>query len=157
MDVMATSPTSSPIAPPSRGPLRLRLNEAPAPGEPDGAWWPWSRSLHVEAADLVDHFPQSDGRVNRLLFSRPDWDDSMAAGGAVRRILAARGPVKVGSFPSDDTALMIVTLASGRRLKLIVIPSDFNHADAAELLGSAGATGATRTNETRWDDENPHT
>jgi hypothetical protein len=155
---LTTSPTTSPTAPSVRGPLRLRLNEAPAHGDPDGAWWPYSRSLHTEAADLVDHFPRADGRVNRLLFSRPDWDDSTAAGRGVRRILAARGPVKVGSFPSDDTALMIVTLASGRRLKLIVIPSDLNPADAEELLGSSGATSAAHTGGTdwaRWDDESP--
>ena len=138
----------------------MRLNEAPAPGEPDGAWWPWSRSLHVEAADLVDHFPQSDGRVNRLLFSRPDWDDSMAAGGAVRRILAARGPVKVGSFPSDDTQLMVLTMATGQRLRLDVVPSDTAPADARARMDAVESSTAAEGEDRAWaiwDDEAPHT
>jgi hypothetical protein len=66
--------------------------------------------------------------------------------------------VKVGSFPSDDTALMIATLASGQRLTLLVIPSDFNRADAEDLLASAGATSTTRAGGAdwaRWDDESP--
>src|SRR5690349_17664282 len=105
-------PTSPDLTHPSmfgRTPVRLRLVEDPAPGELAGVWWPQSRDLQMEAADLVDHFPSSAGRVERLLFSRPDWDASATAeGGGVRSIVAARGRVKVGSFPHDDTHLMIV-------------------------------------------------
>jgi hypothetical protein len=133
---MTTSPTS-----PTR-PLRLQLNPTPAPGAPDGAWWPRSRDLHTESADLVDHFPHSAGHINRLLYSRPDWDDATTDGRGVRRIVAARGPVKTGSFPRDDTHLMVLTMATGHRLKLLVIPSDTEPADAERLLGAAGTTGS---------------
>jgi hypothetical protein len=138
--------------------LRLRLSDSPVPGRADGAWWPRSRDLQQEAADLVDHFPTESGRVNRLLFSRPDWDDSTQAGHGVRKIEAARGPVKVGSFPSDDTHLMILTLASGQRLKLVVIPSDTPAAEGVRRLRDpdlATAVPGTATDQDRWDSESP--
>ena len=46
----------------------------PRPGAEDGVWWPRSRDFALEAADLVDHFPQQFGQVYRVVFSRPDWD-----------------------------------------------------------------------------------
>jgi hypothetical protein len=44
--------------------------------------------------------------------------------------------VKAGSFPGDDTHLMILMLASGQRLKLTVIPSDVGEAEGTRLLRS---------------------
>src|SRR3954468_14586678 len=113
---MTTSPSAStvPDAVPARVPLRLDLRPSCVAGLEDGGWWPQSRDLRVEAADLVDHFPPDVGRINRLLFSRPDWDDGEVDGRGLRRIHAARGPVKVGSFPRDDTHQMVLSMASGR-------------------------------------------
>lgn len=155
---MTTSPnlSSPPLAP--REPLRLRLGGGASPGSPDGAWWPQSRDLPTEAADLVDHFPSAAGRIYRLLFSRPDWDASPNPGERIRSIAAARGRVKVGSFPSDDTQLMILTLASGRRLKLLVIPSDTSPGDARRLMEAPGETDTTPGDgaaQERWDTETP--
>ena len=99
----------------------MQLAEPLIGGHVSGVWWPQSRNLQVEAADLVDHFPDQVGHIDRLLFSRADWEDSVVAGRGVRRIQARRGPVKVGSFPSDDTHLMILLLASGRRVSLTVV------------------------------------
>jgi hypothetical protein len=134
---MTTSPD------PARVPLRLSLSESPSPGEVAGAWWPQSRDLQVEAADLIDHLPASVGYVNRLLFSRPDWDDCVVGGRGTRRVHAARGPVKVGSFPADDTSEMVLALASGKRLRLLVVPPATDAAEADRLMrraaGSAGA------------------
>jgi uncharacterized protein DUF5994 len=101
----------------------MQLLDFPASGHIGGVWWPQSRDLQVEAADLVDHFPEQVGHIDRLLFSRPDWDNPVINGRGVRRIQARRGPVRVGSFPSDDTHLMILLLASGRRVSLKVIAS----------------------------------
>lgn len=157
---MTTSPSIPLPAPPTRGSLRLRLADGPALGAPDGAWWPRSRDLQEEAADLVDHFPDSAGRIYRLLFSRPDWDHSVNADASgVRKILAARGPVKVGSFPRDDTHLMILTMSSGRKLRLLVIPSSATRADGGRLLAAVGATdpvGGDSADPDRWDNEGGH-
>lgn len=128
-------PTVSTIST-GRAPLRLRLAEGRASGPLDGAWWPQSRDLRVEGADLVDHFPQDVGRVGRLLFSRPDWD-AVAGAPALHRIRVGRGSVKVGSFPSDDTRVMVATMQSGQRLRLLVVPSDTDPALAAEVMEQA--------------------
>jgi hypothetical protein len=112
----------------------MELAEPPPSGPVSGVWWPQSRNLQVEAADLVDHFPDRVGHIDRLLFSRPDWDNPVVDGRGVRRIQARRGPVKVGSFPRDDTHLMILLLASGRRVNLKVIASSTDPADADRQL-----------------------
>ena len=147
---MATSSHTSPTAPVVREPLRLRLRDSAAPGAVDGAWWPQSRDLQTEAADLVDHFPEAAGRINRLLFSRPDWDNSALGGHGIRMIRAARGPVKVGSFPHDDTQLMIAIMATGQRLKLLVIPSATGHAEGERRLRLALGTRPTDDSGADW-------
>ncbi|MFC7493394.1 MULTISPECIES: DUF5994 family protein [unclassified Nocardioides] len=132
---MPTSPTTnSPTV--ARVPLRLELHDD-ATNKLHGTWWPQSRNLQDEAADLVDHFPPAPGRIDRLLFSRPDWDNPTKDGRGVRLIQAQRGPVKVGSFPSDDTRLMVLTMASGRRLRLVVVPSDVEVAEGERRMRSA--------------------
>jgi len=73
----------------------------------------------------VDNFPHLIGQIERLLFSRPDWD-AVQGLASMRQIQAARGPVTVSSFPSDDTHLMVVMMSSGYRLRLLVVPSDAN-------------------------------
>lgn len=134
--------------------LRLHLSDPAPSGRVDGAWWPRSRDLHREAADLLDHFPEANGRISRLLFSRPDWDNAGQGGRGVRTIRAARGPVKVGSFPSDDTHLMILSMTSGQRLKLLVIPSDAPDGEQ-RLRAESGSTPDGATDLGRWDNESP--
>ncbi|MFJ9315749.1 DUF5994 family protein [Pimelobacter simplex] len=116
----------------SRVPLRIRLDNGFPSGPLDGAWWPQSRDLQVECADLVDHLPGLVGLPSRLLFSRPDWD-AVAEGASERTITASRGAVAVGSFPTDDTHLLVVVTSSGERLHLLVIPST-TETDVAEDL-----------------------
>lgn len=125
VDVMTTSPTVSISSQPSRQQLPI--------GTARRAWWPQSRDPQVEAADLVDHLPDRIGRVERLLFSRPDWD-AVSGAPSMRRIHAARGAVKVGYFPSDDTHVMIVKMHSGQRLRLLVVPSDTEPGLASRVM-----------------------
>jgi hypothetical protein len=152
---MPTSPTTSTAA--LRLPLRLELHDDPT-NYLHGAWWPRSRNLQAEAADLVDNFPPAAGRIHRLLFSRPDWDNPTTDGRGVRRIQARRGAVKVGSFPSDDTHRMVLTMASGRRLRLVVVSSDTASAEAERRMrtfAEQGAPDGTDADWARWDDESP--
>ncbi len=135
---MTTSPTGF-IPPPTAGervPLRIRLDASFQAGPVDGAWWPQSRDLQREAADLVDHFPRLVGRIDRLLFSRPDWD-AVSGAPSLRRIHAAHGAVKVRSFPSDDTHVIILKMASGQRLRLLVVPSDTEPGLASRVMQAA--------------------
>ncbi len=108
-------------------PLRLHLSPDPGSGLLDGVWWPWSDDLETEVADLVDHFPPEVGRVARVLFSRPDWSSHP------RHVRVGRGMVKTGSFPSDDTHQVLLTLKRDQRLTVLVVPAG-TAPEAAELL-----------------------
>lgn len=143
---MTTSPTvpnGSPT-PTERVPLRIRLSQGDPSGPLDGAWWPQSRDLQTEAADLVDAFPEPVGRVERMLFSRPDWD-VLPGTPSMHRIHARRGVIDVGSFPSDDTHVMVVTLWSGQRLRLLVVPSDTSPGVARRAMEQAANGANTQT------------
>lgn len=119
----------------SRVPLRLHMGEHPGRDRVDGAWWPQSRHLDVELADLVDQFPAYLGRITRALFSPPDWDP------APRRIPVARGYVKVGSFPRDDTHLIQLTTSDRTVLLVLVVPPAFTASQGAEALLAASTPG----------------
>ena len=131
---MMTSTSSAPTSPPtsspaaaqhrvaareaSREPLRLLLSPYPGRGALDGAWWPQSRDLEVELADLVDHFPATAGRIIRAVYSPPDWLTHP------RRIKVQRGFVKAGSFPRDDTHVILLRTYDDRILQLMVVPAE---------------------------------
>lgn len=114
-DVMTTPTSSGPES--GRAPLRLRLSPTPGKGPVDGGWWPQSRDLAIELADLVDHFPPDHGRVVRAIYSPPDWDEPP------RQVAVASGRVKVGSFPRDDTHVIRLKLSDRRVVYVQVIPS----------------------------------
>ncbi|HWJ09699.1 MAG TPA: DUF5994 family protein [Nocardioides sp.] len=128
------STSNSPVLqrpPLARVPLRLRLATPDRRNVVDGGWWPQSRDLEVELADLVDHFPGDGARVSRALFSPPDWDSSP------RRVPIARGYLKVGWFPGDDTHLLTVAMSDQTRLRILVIPSSFTRTQGEEALLAA--------------------
>lgn len=158
MDAMTASPDSLSTATPTRAPLRIRLGHSAISGHLDGVWWPQSRDLQAEGADLVDHFPRPAGHIDRLLFSRPDWDNPVSGGRGVRHIQAQRGRVKVGSFPRDDTHTMVLVLSTGKRLHLQVIPSAADAAEAARELQQFVPSDPAHSRDpgwARWDEALP--
>ncbi len=120
---------------PRRRPLRLRMGQAPGVDRLDGAWWPQSRDLAVELADLVDHFPADRGRVVRALFSPPDWELSP------RRVPVAAGYVEVGSLPRDDTHVIDLRTSEHVLLHVLVVPPEFSPGQGAEALLAGGTPG----------------
>jgi hypothetical protein len=150
---MSTSNGSTlapPIPPPSRGPLRLRMAEHPGRNHLDGGWWPQSRDLTVELADLVDHFPGKFGRIDRALVSPPDWEP------APRRIPVTAGYVKVGSFPRDDTHLILLRTSDRATLRVLVVPPGFTLDQGAEALLAAATTGNAHSAEDLLDEVTDH-
>jgi hypothetical protein len=128
---------ASEFAVPSREPIRLRMAAHPGRNHLDGGWWPQSRDLAVELADLVDHFPPRFGRILCALVSSPDWDP------APRRIPVSGGYVKVGSFPRDNTHLIHLKTSDRTILCVLVVPPRFTRAQGDEaLLASATAGNA---------------
>ncbi len=125
--------------------LRLVLKDRAVTGSLDGIWWPQSRDIAVEVRDLVNNFP--DGRISRVLFSRPDWDTHP------RTVQLGGRRMKTGSFPSDDTHLIVLTMTDHAVLRLLIVPPDhaagellmrldlagLDHHDARALLATGGA------------------
>jgi hypothetical protein len=130
---MTTS--NGPILTHIRVPLRLRMAERPGHDHLDGAWWPQSRDLAIELADLVDHFPAVLGRIVRAVYSPPDWDL------APRRIPTAHGYVKVGSFPRDDTHLVLLKTSDRNVLRVLVVPPEMSDDQGSEALLAAATRG----------------
>jgi hypothetical protein len=116
---------------PSRGPLRLRLAGHFGTNPLDGGWWPRSRDLAVELADLVDHFPTYLGRIVRVLVSSPDWEQ------APRRIPVDGGYVKVDLLSRDDTHLIHLKTSDRTVLRVLVIPPGFTDDQGDEALLAA--------------------
>jgi hypothetical protein len=142
-----------PIAARGSAPLRLRMAEHPGSGTLDGGWWPHSRDLAVELAALVDDFPPRSGRIVRALISPPDWDS------APRRIPVAGGYVKIGSFPRDDTHLIVLTTSDRTLLRVLVAPPGFTReqADEALLASATGGNAHSATDVLEEDADQPAT
>ena len=120
--------------------LRLQLKTTLGEGLLDGAWWPRSRNLTTELQALADHWPAHQGHIARALYSQADWDSPP------RRIYSAGSIIPAGSFPGDDTHLIVLTMAgSRRRVQLLVIPADTSTADAQRAVDLALRLDAPRT------------
>lgn len=134
-------------------PTGFELRPTPDRELPDGAWWPQTRILTDELGELFALWPSSAGRIIRVLYSPPDWDDrprSVPVGG--RR-------VKTGCFPRDDTHLITLTTRDGARRSLTVIAPDAAEQTATAVL--AGVSGKATVPESstatgdhpEWDDD----
>lgn len=119
----------------SRGPLRLDLAENPADSRLHGGWWPQSRDLAVELADLVDHFPARFGRVVHVLLSPADWDS------VPRRVPVAGGTVRVSPFPSARSHVIQLKTTEHAALHVLVVPPGFSEGQGAEALLAAATPG----------------
>jgi hypothetical protein len=132
-------PTSnSSVAVTGRVPLRLRTAQ-PGRGRLDGGWWPQSRHLAVELADLVEHFPPQLGRIVRALYSPPDWDTGTLPDPVLH------GAVKVRSFPGDEHHLLDVSTSDRTVLRLLVVPVALSGDQGEEALLAAATPGNSRT------------
>lgn len=136
---MSTSPSATDLPGPGSGAVRIELRDQRQVGGVDGAWLPRSRDFRHEVAALIDHFDLIEQRVHRVLFSRPDWDDVVIDGRGLRRVLATRGPVKVGSFPRDDTHQVVLSMAGGHRLTISVIPHTSDATEARRAMQASVA------------------
>lgn len=119
----------SDTVPSSREPLRLRMGQDTGSDDLDGTWWPQSRELAVELADLADHFPPELGRIVRATVSPPDWDTS-----GRRRIPVADGHVRVRSSSSNDTHVIHLRTSERTLLRLAVVPPRWSDDQRAESV-----------------------
>jgi hypothetical protein len=95
---------------------------------PDGAWWPENRTLSEQFGQLFALWPPDAGRIARILYSPPDWDDQP------RFVEVPGRRIKAGSFPRDDTHQLILTMLDRQRLSITVIAPDTSVAEAGVVL-----------------------
>lgn len=131
---MATSHGSS-HTPDDRVPLRLAWATGGERRVLDGAWWPQSRHLPTELADLVDHVSPELARIVRVVFSPHDWGD------AQRRITLEGRDVEAGPSPHDDTHVLILHTSDHTTLTLLVVPPGFTAAQGEEAMLAASTAG----------------
>lgn len=112
-----------------RTPLRLRMSTAPGEALLDGGWWPQSRDLDLELADLVDHLPVLAGRVQRALYSPADWETGPDSVG----VAGCRLPTRPG-LP-EEPHLLELHMSTRTDLRLLVVPPD--HAVGEQAMAIA--------------------
>jgi Family of unknown function (DUF5994) len=120
-------------------PARLALRPVFDRKLPSGAWWPESRTLSDQLGTLFASWPPEAGRIVRVLYSPPDWDDrprSVGVGGGRR--------IKTGSFPHDDTQQVTLSMMDGERRAIRVIAPDSPPEAAAGLLARFAGTEASQ-------------
>ena len=120
-------------------PIRFAVRSVLDRTVPAGAWWPESRQLDEELGALVALWPPEHGRIVRVLYSPPDWDDHP------RSVAVPGRRIKTGSFPHDDTHQLTLSLLDGQRRAITVIPSDTTAREATKVL--AGITDAPKPTE----------
>lgn len=99
--------------PDALGLLRLRLAEVQHLALADGLWLPYGRDLTREGAHLVDEFPASRGRIDRLAYAPGDWDT------VASEIFTRHGRVKVGFLPrSRGRGVVLLRLHSSEVLRI---------------------------------------
>lgn len=112
---------------------RLALRQYADSAGYDGAWWPSGRVLGKQLVDLFALWPLEKGRIVRVLYSPPDWEDRPRA-----VAIPGWGRVKTGSFPHDDSRRLVLTMLTGHRYIVAVIPPDTVAELALGLLARAG-------------------
>jgi hypothetical protein len=135
----STEPTPATGGSVQRSPLRLRLVEHVGRDRLDGGWWPQSRDLAVELADLAEHLPRELGRVVRIVFSPPDWDTPP------RRVAVPDGYAKADPFPHDAAHLIQLETDERTVLHVLVVPPELTDPQGEEALLAAASPGNTHS------------
>jgi hypothetical protein len=118
-----------------RVPLRLVLSSSLDAGRLDGAWWPQSRDLRVEFADLADNLPDRLGRAVNIAYSKSCWDPS-PTWLPVGRSRLVRSRAFLGTA---DPHRVLLRLDSHRSIDLMVVPPDFDADSAADVMRAAAS------------------
>lgn len=135
---------------------RFALRPASSRRRPDGAWWPENRRLSDQLGSLFASWPPDRGRIIRVLYSPPDWDDHP------RSVAVPGRRVKTGSFPGDDTHVLTMSLLDGSRRWISVIAPDTSPSEAKEILeGLTRVEDVSPSNDgvepqPSWDNEGGH-
>jgi hypothetical protein len=117
---------------------RLSLKRlAPISGYVDGAWWPRSRDLAVEAPLVALAVATRVGPVRQIAFALEAWDPAPRS--AEIDVVGGGHAVMLVGFASQDPHVVLVTGVSDRTLGLLVVPPE-----ASPRAGHAALARASR-------------
>jgi hypothetical protein len=130
---MITTAPPSPVSPPTRSLLRLRLAPHSAlPRRLDGVWWPRSYDLLAELPQLLAALPRAWGHITGVTVNGAAW--SAAPG----RMLIANQVVRLRKTVAAHTPDTVVLLAPGHgRWDLLVVPPDTTQEAAEPIMTAA--------------------
>lgn len=115
--------------------LRLRLKpKAPITGFVDGAWWPRTRDLPAELAELLGVLAVRLGPVERVAYHLGEWDPPS------RTIIIGGSPVRLAGYRAQHPGTVDV-LAARHRLTLLVVPPETAPPVAHRALRAAAQPG----------------
>lgn len=114
--------------------VRARLGDRPGADHLDGGWWPRSRDLAAELADLLHALP-TGSRPVLVEVHASAWDPGPGT------VALPTGEVAVRRSSTTDPHLVRMTTAGGGRLELLVVPPTFTEAQGAEALLAAASRG----------------
>ena len=123
---------------------------------PDGAWWPENRRLSDQLGRLFAFWPPEAGRITRVLYSPPDWEDPP------RSVEDPGRRIKTGAFPRDDTHQLPLSRLDGTRRSITVSPPETPLREARGILDQVKGVEPESRSHTRaagepgWDSEGGH-
>ena len=110
---------------------RLRLATDIGRGSLDGGWWPRTRDLAAELAELAAALAPDLGTIVRVEVSPADWDELP--------------PIAQAFSDADETHRIDVQLSPGTTLRLLVVPPSMTTDQGEEALLAAATYGYAHT------------
>lgn len=122
---------SGPTISPSTA-VRLQLKpEGEQSGHLDGAWWPRTSDLDVEAAALIEAVDQRGPRTVRLNYGLAEWTAPH------RTVQIGAHKVRLDGFNGRPPHLVHLTDRDATVTTLLVVPADTDEATARQVMDRA--------------------
>jgi Family of unknown function (DUF5994) len=135
MELQETTSESTPRHGGPENTPRLRLKRhAPMSGFVDGAWWPHTDDLPTELPDLLSVLSVRLGPIARVMYNLDEWST------APRRLTIGGSTVRLDGYRRQPSNTLEVLDGLGKRIVLLVVPSQTDPESAHSILMAAAAT-----------------
>ncbi|MCX4096736.1 DUF5994 family protein [Nocardia sp. alder85J] len=132
-----TLPADTGRDPPSATGARVRRRSgAPGSGHLDGAWWPRSDDLTVEAAELLAFLEPQLGTIHRITYHLLEWSTTP------RGFITDGRRVRLDGYRFKPAHTVDVLAVGGGRMILLVVPPDTAREVAEAVMTAATSSSA---------------
>lgn len=111
--------------------LRLKPQGSAASGYVDGAWWPRSRDLTAELAELAEALAVRLGTVERVAYALSAWNV------APRKADVVGFRVRLEGFTHQDRNVIHVTGSNRGRISILVVPPEMTEPAGDDAMMAA--------------------